>query len=260
MHWDIVLKPADALSQLPAGLRAPLISEYSSIAQNFSEHRWAPTELSGGLFCEISYTILKGHANGNFPPKPSKPKNFVQACRDLENNSHVPRSFQILIPRLLPSLYEIRNNRGVGHVGGDVDPNQMDAAAVLSMTSWVMAEFVRVFHALDIPAAQATVDALIERPMPFVWVGDGTKRILDPSLNLRNQILILLSSSVEPVSIDDLQNWLKYKNRNYLNKLLQELDDDRSVYISDKDKCVRLLPKGVNLVSNLVSAKLIESQ
>ncbi len=251
-----MLKPEDALSNLPIGLRNPLISEYSNIAQNFAEHRWAPSELSGGLFCEIAYTILQGHAVGTFPATPSKPTNFVQACRNLESNTHVPRSFQILIPRLLPSLYEIRNNRGVGHVGGDVDPNPMDAAAVLSMTSWVMAEFVRVFHALDIPSAQATVDALVERPIPLVWTGDGTKRILDPALSLKNQVLVLLSSSIDPVPLDELQRWLKYKNKAYLKKLIFALDEDRFVYISENDGSIRLLPSGVAVVATLVKAKL----
>src|SRR3979411_1915836 len=67
---------------------------------------------SGGKFCEIVFTILDGHAKSTYPTSPAKPKRFVDDCRKLENNSHVPRSFQILIPRLLPALYEVRNNRG----------------------------------------------------------------------------------------------------------------------------------------------------
>src|SRR5215831_12151768 len=130
----------DALAAIPVGLRQPLLTEYQSIVQNFSEHRWSPSELSGGKFCEIVFTILDGHAKSAYPTKPAKPKNFVQACRQLESHAHVPRSFQILIPRLLPALYEVRNNRGVGHVGGDVDPNHMDATFVLASCSWVMAE------------------------------------------------------------------------------------------------------------------------
>ena len=77
-----------------------------------------------------------------------RPSNFVEACRRLESNSGGPRSFKILIPRLLPLLYEIRNNRNVGHVGGDVDPNHMDATTVLAIVAWVMAELVRVTRPL----------------------------------------------------------------------------------------------------------------
>src|SRR5437868_1963365 len=137
------------------------------------ERRWSPSELSGGKFCEIVYTILQGHAKGTYATKPTKPANFVDACKKLESNSGQPRSFQILIPRMLPALYEIRNNRGVGHVGGDVDPNHMDATVVLGMVNWIMAELVRVLHQLPIEDAQKVVDQLVERRIPIVWqIGD----------------------------------------------------------------------------------------
>jgi hypothetical protein len=65
-----------ALSDIPAGLREPLLAEYRSLVQNFLEQRWRPTELSGGLFSEIVYTILDGHAKTLYANKPAKPSNF----------------------------------------------------------------------------------------------------------------------------------------------------------------------------------------
>ena len=92
------------LSSIPAGLKNPLITEYNSIIQHYLERRWTGSELSGGKFCEIVFSILDGHAKGTYVSAPFKPSNFVDACKKLENNSHVARSFQILIPRMLPSL------------------------------------------------------------------------------------------------------------------------------------------------------------
>jgi hypothetical protein len=242
----------DALSAIPAGLRDPLLNEYSKISQNYFEHRWEPSELSGGRFCEVVYTILDGHAKSAFAAAPAKPANFPQACRNLENNTHAPRSFQILIPRLLPALYEIRNNRGVGHVGGDVDSNPMDATAVLTMASWILAELVRVFHGVDIPSAQKIVDALAERPMPLVWEGGGTKRVLVADLKLREHMLVLLASSAEPVPVAELQAWMKYGNRQYLRRLLVDLDDERLVLFDEGKDQARILPPGVKIVSDLI--------
>jgi hypothetical protein len=142
---------SQALAVIPQGLRDELIREYQSIVQSYAEHRWLPLELSGGKFCEIVYSILQGHATGTYPLRATKPPNFPEACRKLEANKHVPRSFQILIPRILPALYEVRNNRGVGHVGGDVDPNHMDATLVVSICNWIMAELIRVLHQLPMP-------------------------------------------------------------------------------------------------------------
>src|SRR5260370_40273645 len=172
-----MISASKALSAIPSGLRDPLISEYQSIVQNFLEHRWLPSELSGGRFSEIVFTILDGHAKKSYPAIPSKPKDLVQACRNLENNtqSHIPRRFRILIPRMLPALYEIRNNRSVGHAGGDVDPNHMDAGAVVSLCNWVMGELVRVFHGLTVTDAQKVVDALVEVRIPVIWSDGAVK-------------------------------------------------------------------------------------
>ena len=128
------------LANLPIGLRTPLIDCYNSIVSNYMEHKWEPSELNGGKFCEIVYSIISGYVAGSFPANPSKPPNIVDACQALgkipPNHGLIgDRSVRILIPRVIPFLYEIRNNRGVGHVGGDVDPNFMDATAVVNTCS-----------------------------------------------------------------------------------------------------------------------------
>lgn len=75
------------------------------------------------------------------PSRPQKLRNMVNACRGLEtaDDSVFPRSVRIQIPRMLIALNEIRNNRGAGHVGGDVNPNEMDSRVVLEMSKWIMA-------------------------------------------------------------------------------------------------------------------------
>ncbi|MBK8009408.1 MAG: hypothetical protein IPK23_14050 [Rhizobiales bacterium] len=162
------------LSAIPAGLRTPLLECFQEIAANYAERRWEPSELNGGKFCEVVYTIVEGAVSGQYKTQPSKPANMLTACQQLEkepsNSSRVgDRSLRILIPRTLTALYEIRNNRGVGHVGGDVNPNFLDATAVYTSASWVLAELVRIFHGVSIQEAQDAVDALIERKLPLIW-------------------------------------------------------------------------------------------
>lgn len=248
-----MIQPYQALAAVPRGIRDPLLKEYESIVQNYMEHRWLPSELSGGKFCEIVYTILQGHAKGKYPLGPSKPPNFVEACKKLESNSGVPRSFQILIPRILPPLYEIRNNRGVGHVGGDVDPNHMDALAVLSLSNWVMAELVRVFHSISVDEAQALVDGLVERRIPLVWRGDDVKRVLDPTMVLQEQVLLLLASTAGKVSILDLLKWTDSKNKAYFLKLLRRLHKNRLIELAPDEKATQLLPPGSRAVERLLA-------
>jgi hypothetical protein len=130
----VTLDPSKLLASIPQGLRDPLMEEYRHIASNYAEHRWEPSELSGGKFCECVYWICQGFVSGTYVASPTKPANMRDDCRDIERNPKTTHaadhSLRILIPRMLPALYDIRNNRGVGHVGGDVDPNLMDATVV----------------------------------------------------------------------------------------------------------------------------------
>lgn len=252
-----MITAAQALLTIPAGLRDPLISEYQSIVQNFLEHRWLPSELSGGRFSEIVYTILDGQAKKKYAAAPSKPASFVHACRDLENNAqpHVPRSFQILIPRILPALYEIRNNRSVGHVGGDVDPNHMDSVAVLSMCNWVMAELVRVFHGLTVAEAQNVVDVLAEVRIPVIWSDGNIKRVLRPELKLHEQLLLLAATSVPDVSSKELVAWIEHDNTKYVMRTIRGLHSKRFLEFTESTDRVKILPPGTKFVMELVQKK-----
>jgi hypothetical protein len=243
-----------ALSGIPDGLRTPLLAEFSQIVSNFQERRWTAAELSGGRFCEIVYTILIGHSRAAYDASPAKPANFVDACRKLEGNAHVPRSFQILIPRLLPALYEIRNNRNVGHVGGDVNPDFMDSSAVLSMASWILAELVRVFHSINTADAQAVVTELSERRLPLVWQSGDIRRVLDPSLPLRSQVLLLLASSSGKVQAKDLLKWTGYKGKPYFTRLLRQLHNARLIEFDEAGGDVELLPPGSEEAAEIVAS------
>ena len=244
-----------ALAALPDALRDTLFEEYQNIVQNYHEHRWLPTELSGGRFCEIVFTILDGYAKGTYPSSPKKPRGFVGCCRTLEKNKHVPRSFQILIPRLLPALYDVRNSRGVGHVGGDVNPNNMDATFVIINCNWVMSELIRVFHDLSTREAQDLVDNLAELRLPLIWKGNDIRRVLDPHMSLSSQILLLLASANNSTTTTKLLEWSDSNNRSYFRKLLRKLHKQRLLELSKDGKSVQILPPG-----NLVVAEIVRSR
>jgi hypothetical protein len=253
-----VISPGDALTVLPSGLRDPLVECFNEIATNFAQRRWEPAELNGGKFCEIVYTILEGVISGRYPRKPAKPANMLDACRSLERSppdaSRVgDRSLRILIPRLLPVLYEIRSNRGVGHVGGDVNPNYQDAVAVYQMASWVMAELVRVFHQIPIGEAQETVDALVERKHPIVWHSGDIRRVLDPTLSKSDQSLILLYCSSGWTDEKAVAEWVEYSTLTlYRNRVIIPLHDKRLLEYNKKLRQVRLTPLGINYVEDSI--------
>ena len=240
-------------ASIPASLRDPLIESYREIASNFAEHRWGPSELDGGKLCECVYWIIDGTLKGTYPAKPSKPRNMRSACYDIESgpkSAHpADDSLRILLPRMLPPLYDIRNNRGVGHVGGDVNPNKMDATAVYSMASWIMAELVRIFHNVTTEQAQDAVDALAERKLPLIWDTGSIKRVLNADLSNRDQTLVLLYQSIRWVSDVELSESVEYSSASmYRKNILAKLHKERLIEFEKKAKRAKISPKGTAYV------------
>jgi len=254
----VSLDPALALGDLPEGLRDELLAEYDKITRNYRERRWETAELNGGRFCEVVFSILKGRIDGHYPSKASKPRRFPDACKDLEQTpKHIAaQSVRIGIPRVLAGLYEIRNNRGVGHVGGEVDANHMDATYVLHSTQWIMAELVRIFHQTDTTTATSIVDALVDRALPLLWrVGDVT-RVLDTSLSLPDQTLLLLYSAPEGMQERDLATNLEQKRLSNYRRVLDRLHAARLVEYTEYSGKVQLSPKGAKDVEDRLLPRL----
>jgi len=251
----VTLSASDALADLPSGLRRDLLDAFNEIVNNYQQGRWEPSELNGGKLCETVFTIIRGLADGTFPPRSHKPSNMVDACRAMERASGQPRSIRIQIPRMLVALYEIRNNRGVGHAGGDVDPNEMDATAVLYMSKWLMAEVVRVIHTLDTASATDVVEALVERQVALVWRHELKKRVLKTGLTLKNNILLLLLSETGDVNEADLLAWLEHKNVSALRRDVLKPGHKARLWEYDAAaRTIRLLPPGIQAAEALVAA------
>jgi hypothetical protein len=238
------------LGPLPEGLRKELLDAFNQIVKNFRERRWEPSELNGGKLCEVVYTILKGYADGKYPTKAAKPKNMVLASQQLETEAAAaPRSIRIQIPRMLIALYEIRNNRNVGHVGGDVDPNHMDAVCVLQMAKWIVAELVRVLHNVSTEEATAIVDGLADRETPLIWEVNGKKRVMSTRLSMRAKALLLLHVSNGPVAEADLVSWIEHSNGSAFRRdVLRPAHKERMVEYDADARTVQISPPGIAYV------------
>ena len=248
------------LSNLPKTLKDELISAYNLIIKNYREGRWEPAELNGGKLCEVVYSILDGYIKGTFPSTSSKPRNMVDACRLLEQApSSFSRSVRIQIPRMIIALYEVRNNRGVGHAGGDIDPNKMDATCVLYMSKWILAELVRLFHAVDIKTAENSINLLVDRTLPVVWVVGENLRILDTKITMKEKTLLLLyhKQSSNPVSENDLVNWVEHSNASvYRRDVLRALHKEKLIEYDEGKKIVYLSPMGSLMVEKEIFPKI----
>lgn len=252
----MTLNPSDAFAVLPTGLRKDLLSAFNDIVTNFEQRRWGPAELDGGKLCEAAITILQGLASGGtYEARATKPKNMVHACSAMEKFTTQPRSVRIQIPRVIVALYEIRNNRGVGHAGGDIDPNEMDATAVLYMSKWVLAELVRNLHTLKTTEATEIVETLIERQVSLVWSSGEKKRVLKLGLTWKERTLLLLLSENSEVTEVLLFRWLEHpKVTDFRRNILIPGHRNRLWEYDAKGRTVKLLPPGISEAEKLLTS------
>jgi hypothetical protein len=150
---------------------------------------------------------------------------------------------------MLISLYEIRNNRNVGHVGSDVNPNHMDATVVLSISKWIISELIRIFHFVSTEEASSIVEFIVERTIPVIWKVDELVRILIPDLSAKDKTLLILYGFVEKRDVGWLLRSIEYSNvTQYKSKVLKPLHKGKLIEFNQIENTVQLSPIGARYV------------
>lgn len=245
-----------ALSGVPKKFRERLITAYVALKRNCAEARFDAAGLSCGKFCETTIRFLQERVTGASTPFGSKIGNFADECRRLVNSpaSAATESERVLIPRALVFLYTVRNKRGIGHIGGDVDANAIDAAVMARAVDWVMCELLRVHHGLSLEEAQTLVDGLAIRELPIIWEVAGKKRVLRDDLTAKDKALLLLYSSADvTVMTEDLVEWIEYSNPHvFRSTVLKPLHSARFIEWDRESETVVLSPKGAKRVEESI--------
>ncbi len=247
----------NALANVSAPFRTKLIQSYLDLKKNCAEARFETAGLAGGKFCEVVLRFLQQKVHGSFTPFGAKIENFAAECRKLIEAPKTAgnESERIVLPRALVFLYTMRNKRGIGHIGGDVDANAIDIAAMTKTADWVVCELIRINHGLSLEEAQDIVDGLAVRQQPIIWEVSGKKRVLKEGLQAKDEALLLLYSSLNSaVLLEDLCDWVEYSNpRVFKHKVILSLHKQRYLEFDRDSESVVLSPKGVEYVEkNLV--------
>lgn len=243
----------DLESVFPSNLVHALLDSYVEIKTNYILDKWEPSELNGGKFVEATIRILQFTCfTGTFTPIGTSIRNIVVELQRIEQSPiTIHDSYRLHIPRCIGAIYNIRNRRGVGHLSGDINPNRSDSLLIITIAEWVLSEIYRLNYQIPLPQAQELVNKLVTRKLELVFEINGLKRVLNPRLSIKDKLLVLLyAESSEFLTIESLCNYLKYKNKSYLErKILSDLDHEKYIELT-VDKKIYLLPPGIKYVED----------
>jgi hypothetical protein len=220
----------------PPDLVDTLIESYREIEHNYALGKWKASELDAGHFVEASRRMLEHALLGASTPIGKELPKFNEAALKTYEQSSGDESLRILIPRILWSVFGIRNKRGVGHVG-PISPNEMDSALILGNVKWVLAEFVRLASGLSPKETQSLIDEIVQRKLGLLWKHGDITRILNPKIPAREQVLLLLYDK-SPQKAIDLQSAVEYANPTNFKAIVKNLHSKRFIEFTADTTCI----------------------
>jgi hypothetical protein len=252
-----------ALANIPAEFRNRIVKSYLELKSRHSEGKHDAAGVSAGRFCETVVRLLQRELKMPVTPFGQQINNLPHECEMFGNvaKSIGNDSLRIVIPRAVSFLYTLRNKRGIGHVGGDVDANVVDGATIARVSDWVLCELIRIFHNVSLEDADALVSSLASRDIPEVWEVGGRKRVLRSDLDFKQKTLVLLYSETgSAVLAEDLFAWCKYSNFSvYKDRVLEQLDKENLIDYDRQSESVMLSPLGIRVVEDeLLNPKIAE--
>jgi hypothetical protein len=242
------------LGGLPDGLADALDESYREVVDHYLLEEWDDAQVDAGHFCEAALRYLEYKMTGTYTAIDGKAwpnrKRVVQDAR-ADTNLADP-SLRAQVPQAIELAMDFRNNRNVAHLGS-IDANQMDAACVMQVVSWLMAEIVRIETDQAADEVQSVVDQLAERQVPTIQTINGRPIILDrPDLSAEDKALVHLLHEGSSVPIVTLREWVGYSNSTrWRERVLGGLVEETKVHV-DEDGMVHLLRPGQKRAEQLI--------
>lgn len=175
-----------------------------------------------GQFNELIYRVVESQASGKFTPLSDKIKPLNEGILQRWENSQLcsDESFRIIIPRVLYSMFCLRNKRGMVHKN-EISPNEMDSNILLANVKWILCELIRKSENLDFEEAYQQILDINTKEVDLLWNVNGRTKILG-NINAKDKVLLLLYEK-NAQRDSDLQTAIEYKNKSIFVKLLNDL-------------------------------------
>ncbi|HVQ94689.1 MAG TPA: hypothetical protein VMU51_26870 [Mycobacteriales bacterium] len=203
-----------------------LLESYQEAKNAFYQGGHRLQAVEGGRFCEAAFRLLQEATSGSFSPFGTtlRTDDLIRSLAGIQRGAQ-PDSIRLHIPRSLRVVYDIRNNRDTAHLADGIDPNLQDATLVIGVLDWVLAEFLRLWHAVTASEAQDIVETLVTRRAPVIQDFDGFLKVLDPNLTAGEHLLALLYHCGQSgATLEQLREWARPGMRSNLGRTLGRLE------------------------------------
>lgn len=236
-------------TEFPKEIVEHILRTYSEVESSFRLEKWKPTELDAGHFVEAVRRLIEHVLQGSYTPFTTSMGAFNQNVLNKYESSTGLEEWRILIPRVLYSIYCIRNKRGVGHISL-ISPNKLDATYILHSVKWILAELVRLANSSSPEDAKELIDAILDRQVDIVWDDGETFMILDKKLKAADKILLCLYKK-DRIQMEELQTKVDYKNKTSFKKIIFDLKGQKLIDVTIDNIC-KLSPLGVQTAEQII--------
>src|SRR5665213_1760570 len=143
----------------------PAVLHFNNAVNDYSKGDWEGCIAKAGKFVEALLKAVAVHCSAPFETgRKFKADKLMNDLSQLPYGSFND-SLRLLMPRACRVIYDIASNRGARHDPDEVNPNSMDANAVMPLASWLLAEAIRYAQkgTVDPSEAEQVVESLTER-------------------------------------------------------------------------------------------------
>lgn len=169
-----------------------LLNHHQEMVKEFQQGAWEECIGKGGKFVEAVLKALWVHTGNVLGP--AREFKVDKVINQLPNFTTFDDSIRLTIPRACRFAYDIASNRGARHDPSEVDPNVMDATAVVAMNAWILGELVRYAQkgSLKPDDVQALVNGFAEKKYVLMEEVEGRLYLHVPGASGREIALLQL--------------------------------------------------------------------
>lgn len=248
MMRDAVIK--DLSATIDPKVAAALVGSYEKLVASSRRGDLDGCLTTAGLFVEHVLRAVEFVRTGVAPPEI---KSVSATVRAIEGDTKLPDSLRYLIPRVAYAMiYEVRSKRGAVHVK-EIDPRHIDASLAVQAASWVLAEFLRLYHSADEKVAAEAMAVLMRGHIPFVETF-GDELVVTRKVPCDVEMLLLLAGAVgEGLDRTALGQASKYPPPR-VSEAIQRLSSDRYVH-QTRDRRYHITGPGERFLAEQVAAR-----